>query len=249
MATSLVIGSPDIYDCRAQDSPALAQESPLMAHQLCSHDDETDDGFVDLDELEVRLRQMALSCLFEFWIWWRHSIPLYRYRSRALMTCLTPSLVCSPANWCPTTVAAIAAETSAAACSSRQVYPINWRLSASLLTYVAGQCPFPTLPSDFPCFSLPLLHLPPPSSHPSLSLSPSFYLSTLSFSLHPLTLRLLDCQSPVCQETGSTEGQSHSCCCSQEEEVRSQRRRHAGASVSWQRQPGGGDHLRKIAEV
>lgn len=78
---SFVIGSPpDIFDSRAQDSPSLTQtapslavcsptlmkqspisteESPLMAHRLCSHDgeDETDDGFVDLDELEVSVIQ------------------------------------------------------------------------------------------------------------------------------------------------------------------------------------------------
>lgn len=44
-----VIGSPDIFDSRAQDSV----DSPLLAHRLCSQDDDVDDGFVDLDDLEV----------------------------------------------------------------------------------------------------------------------------------------------------------------------------------------------------
>lgn len=45
-----VIGSPDLYGNEAQDS----SDSPLLAHTLCSQsEDDIDDGFGDLDALEV----------------------------------------------------------------------------------------------------------------------------------------------------------------------------------------------------
>lgn len=45
-----VMGSPDLFDSMAQDS----SDSPLLAHTLCSQsDEEVDDGFGDLDALEV----------------------------------------------------------------------------------------------------------------------------------------------------------------------------------------------------
>lgn len=44
------MGSPDLFDSMAQDS----SDSPLLAHTLCSQsDEEVDDGFGDLDALEV----------------------------------------------------------------------------------------------------------------------------------------------------------------------------------------------------
>ena len=60
--SSHVIGSPDLYDCEAQDS----SDSPLLANALCSQSEAPDDGFADLDALEVSTALFGCKAL-HFW--------------------------------------------------------------------------------------------------------------------------------------------------------------------------------------
>ena len=50
-------GSPEIFESTSLDS----SDSPLLSSQLCSHSEE-DDGFIDLDYLEVHVISIYSNC-------------------------------------------------------------------------------------------------------------------------------------------------------------------------------------------